>query len=119
MLGPLRSPQKQFILKIEFFHLFYNSSKFLEQLLFLGKMHFSTQKRQFSKKHGFRSIFWQYSYNKSTQLSDKRCLDKNCFKLFKIFTSNSVYQSEKTTNRKKLLGEHQNQTKIVFFDAPY
>ena len=26
--------------KKKFFHLFYNSSKFLEQLLFLGKMHF-------------------------------------------------------------------------------
>ena len=47
------------------FHLFYNSSKFLEQLLFLGKMHFSTQKRLFSEKQGFWGIFWQYSYNKS------------------------------------------------------
>ena len=52
-------------MKISFFYLFYNSSKFLEQLLFLGKMHFFTPKKQFPKKHGFWCIFWQYSYNKS------------------------------------------------------
>ena len=74
-VGTLEIPPKIiYILKIEFFHLFYNSLEILEQLLFFGKMHFSTKKKQFSKKHGFRSIFWQYSYNKSTQLSDKRCL---------------------------------------------
>ena len=44
---------KKIILKILFFHLFYNSAKFLEQLLFLVKMHIFTPKGNFPKNHGF------------------------------------------------------------------
>ena len=51
------TPSKNIFKKKIFVHLFYNTSKFLEQLLFLGKMHFFTPKRQFSQKHGFRCIF--------------------------------------------------------------
>ena len=34
-------------------------------------------------------------------------------------TSTKFSPDTQYTNRKKLLGVHQNQTKIVFFDAPY
>ena len=56
---------KNLFLKNKFFHLFHNSSKFLEQLLFWGKMHFFNPKRQFFQKHGFWCIFWLNFYNKS------------------------------------------------------
>ena len=39
------TPLKKNWEKISFFHLFYNGSKFLEQILFLVKMHFFTPKR--------------------------------------------------------------------------
>ena len=62
------------------FHLFYNSSKFLEQILFSGKMHFFTPKRQFSQKCGFWCISWQFSHNKSASNSKNiqvNCADRN------------------------------------------
>ena len=56
--------------------MFYNSSKFLEQLLFFGKMPFFTPKRQFSQKLGFWCMFWQFSYNKSA--SNSQNIQLNC-----------------------------------------
>ena len=51
------TPLKKNLGKISFFHLFYNSSKFLEQLLFLGKMHFLPQKDNFPKNMDFGAFF--------------------------------------------------------------
>jgi len=57
-VGTLEIPPKIiYILKIEFFHLFYNSLEILEQLLFFGKMHFSTKKNNFPKNMDFGAFF--------------------------------------------------------------
>ena len=65
ILWPHRSPKNNIFLKFYFFICFTIAQSFWNNFCFWVKCIFLPQKKQFPRKHGFRCIFWQYSYNKS------------------------------------------------------